>query len=148
MQFRAPSFRVKPFKFQKFWLSNQTFPKVVANSWNQALLLRDAIDKFQKEASLWNKSHFGNIFAKKKKVMARLNGIQHVTTIGPLTFLLNIENELRRELDVISGQEEDLWALKSRVNWMIQGDQNTAFNHVSTLVRGKRNQILAIKKLC
>ena len=120
---------------------------MVANSWNQALLLRDAIDKFQKEASLWNKSHFGNIFAKKKKVMARLNGIQHVTTIGPLTFLLNIENELRRELDVIIGQEEDLWALKSRVNWMIQGDQNTAFNHVSTLVRGKRNQILAIKKL-
>jgi len=85
MQSRAPSFQVKPFKFQKFWLSNQTFLEVVANSWNQALLLRDAIDKFQKEASLWNKSHFGNIFAKKKKVMARLNGIQHATTIRPLT---------------------------------------------------------------
>ena len=28
---------------------------------------------------------------------------------------------------------------------MIQGDRNTAFYHVSTLVRRKRNQILAIK---
>ena len=42
-------------------------------------------------------------------------------------------------------QEEEIWALKSRVNWMIQGDRNTAFYHVSTLVRRKRNQILAIK---
>ena len=42
-------------------------------------------------------------------------------------------------------QEEELWALKSRVNWMIQGDRNTNFYHVSTLVRRKRNQILAIK---
>ena len=43
------------------------------------------------------------------------------------------------------GQEEDLWMLKSQVNWMIQGDQNTTFYHVSTLVRTTRNQILAIK---
>ena len=42
-------------------------------------------------------------------------------------------------------QEEELWALKSRVNWMIQGDRNTTFYHVSTLVRWKRNQILSIK---
>ena len=50
-----------------------------------------------------------------------------------------------KELDTILSQEEELWALKSRVNWMIQGDWNTAFYHVSTLVRRKRNQILAIK---
>lgn len=30
---------------------------------------------------------------------------------------------------------------------MTQGDRNTAFYHVSTLVRRKRNQILAIKKV-
>ena len=42
-------------------------------------------------------------------------------------------------------QEEELWALKSQVNWMIQGDRNTTFYHVSTLVRRKRNTIMAIK---
>ena len=42
-------------------------------------------------------------------------------------------------------QEEELWALKSRVNWMIQGDRSTNFYHVSTLVKRNRNQILAIK---
>ena len=38
-----------------------------------------------------------------------------------------------------------MWALKSRVNWLVQGDRNTAFYYVSTLVRRKRNKISAIK---
>ena len=46
---------------------------------------------------------------------------------------------------MILSQEEELWALKFRVNWMIQGDCNTAFHHVSTLVRRKRNRIVAMK---
>ena len=50
-----------------------------------------------------------------------------------------------RELDIVLNQEEELWALKSRVNLMIQGDRNTNFYHVLTLIRRKRNQILAIK---
>ena len=56
-----------------------------------------------------------------------------------------MKKELVKEFDTILSQEEELWALKSRVNWMIQGDRNTTFYHVSTLVRRKRNQILAIK---
>ena len=44
-------------------------------------------------------------------------------------------------------QEEEIWALKSRVNWLVQGDRNTNFYHVSMLVRRKRNQILVIKDL-
>ena len=42
-------------------------------------------------------------------------------------------------------QEKDLWALKSRINWMILGDRNTSFYHVSALARRKRNFIIAIE---
>ena len=48
--------------------------------------------------------------------MARLNGIQRANSIRPSAYLINLENELLRELHVILGQEEDLWMLKSRVN--------------------------------
>ena len=54
--------------------------------------------------------------------MTRLNGIQRVILVWPSNFLLNLENELQRKLDLVLTQEEELWALKSRVNWMIQGD--------------------------
>ncbi|XP_075640270.1 uncharacterized protein LOC142612022 [Castanea sativa] len=77
--------------------------------------------------------------------MARINGVQRALAIKPSSFLLKLEEELLRDLDLVLNQEEELWALKSWVNWMIQGDQNIAFYHVSTLVRRKRNQILAIK---
>ena len=78
-------------------------------------------------------------------MFSRLNGIQRSLALRPSKFLVNLENELLRELDLVLRQEEELWALKSRVNWMIQGDRNTTFYHVSTLVRRKRNQIMAIK---
>ena len=39
----------------------------------------------------------------------------------------------------------ELWALKSKINWTVQGDRNTSFFHLSTIVRRKRNRIIAIK---
>ena len=59
--------------------------------------------------------------------------------------MLELERNLNQELEEILNQEHDLWALKSRLNWMVQVDCNTAFYHVSTLVRRNRNRITAIK---
>ena len=113
--------------------------------WEQTPGLTAAIEVFHHEAMVWNKLHFGNIFAKKRKLLAWLNGIQRAVAVRPSSSLLDLENILLQELDVVLGQEQELWALKSRINWMIQRDRNTAFFHVSTLVRRKRNQIMAIK---
>ena len=103
------------------------------------------MNRFTQAAIRWNGSHFGNIFTRKKNLLARINGIQRALSMRPSTFLVNLENGLLKELDQMVNQEEELWAMKSRVNWMIQGDRNTNFYHVSTLVRRKRNQIVAIK---
>ena len=108
-------------------------------------MLVDAIDCFTKEEEKWNRTQFGNVFARKNNIMARLNGIKRAVAIRPSNFLQNLKSELLKELDNVLNQEKEIWALKSRVNWMIQRDRNTAFYHVSPLVRRKRNQILAIK---
>ncbi|KAK9984570.1 hypothetical protein SO802_034095 [Lithocarpus litseifolius] len=71
--------------------------------------------------------------------------IKRAVSIKPSSFLLNLEKDLLKEFDMILRQEEELWAMKSQVSWMIQGERNTAFYHASTLIRRKRNQILAIK---
>jgi len=58
--------------------------------------------------------------------------------------LVDLERKLQAYLCCVLSQEEELWALKSRVHWMLYGDRNTSFYHISTLVRRKRNSITAI----
>lgn len=60
---------------------------------------------------------FGNIFARKKSIMARVNGIQCTISIRPSNFFFfNLEKALLKELDIMLNQVKELWALKSRVN--------------------------------
>ena len=59
--------------------------------------------------------------------------------------LIDLENQLQKDLDLILNQEAELWALKSRINWMVVGDRNTSFYHVSALARRKRNTISMVK---
>ena len=110
------------FRFQSCWLSNPSFLNVVSQAWHSNPLLAEADKVFTEDAANWNRLSFGNIFEKEKNIMTRLNGIQRVILVRPSNFLLNLENELQRKLDLVLTQEEELWALKSRVNWMIQGD--------------------------
>ena len=55
-------------------------------------MLADAIDSFTKEAKKWNRTQFGNVFARKNNIMACLNGIQWVVAIR-LSNFLNLESE-------------------------------------------------------
>ena len=132
------------FKFQSFWLSDPSFPQVVQKAWARAGYLQDAISFFSSDASVWNREHFGNVFEKKKRIMARFGGIQKALAECPSVSLVEFERKLQVDLCGVLSQEEELWALKSRVNWMLLGDSNTSFFHISTLVRRKRNFITAI----
>ncbi|XP_074297469.1 uncharacterized protein LOC141628195 [Silene latifolia] len=56
-----------------------------------------------------------------------------------------LEARLRKELDEILEREELYWYQKSRVNFIRDGDRNTSYFHVSTLVRRWRNRINSLK---
>jgi len=131
--------------FQTGWLLDPSFFLIVYQVWERNNRLVDAINCFTQKAKEWNKNQFGNIFTRKKNLMLRLNGIQRALALRQSDFLVKLEDELLKELDHVLNQEEELWALKSKVNWMIQGDLNMTFYYVSTLIRQKRNQIMAIK---
>jgi hypothetical protein len=135
----------RPFIFQPVWLSHPSFPEVVKNSWDVVLPLESNIIEFTEAVMKWNKDVFGNIFWKKKNLTARLRGIQSSLAVSPNVYLVNLEKTLRMEFLVVLQQEEEFWSVKSRYNWLIQGDRNTTFFHSSTLVRRKRNRILSIK---
>ncbi|XP_074293045.1 uncharacterized protein LOC141619941 [Silene latifolia] len=62
-----------------------------------------------------------------------------------ITYLIKLEARLRRELDEVLDQEEALWHQKSRMEFIKDGDKNTSYFHVSTLVRRWRNRITSLR---
>ncbi|KAK9988441.1 hypothetical protein SO802_028680, partial [Lithocarpus litseifolius] len=77
--------------------------------------------------------------------MARLNGLQKAMANNPSHSLVVLEKELQKELEKILNQEEELWVQKSCITHLVEGDRNTAFHHMSAIVRRHRNQISCIK---
>ena len=139
-----PSYLSRPFRFQPVWMSHPLFPKVVSDSWEQDKALKGNIESFTKDVIVWNKDVFGNIFHRKNRMEARLRGIQASLANGPSDYLLTLEEVLRKEYLGILQQEEEFWSVKSRLNWLIQGDRNTKFFHSSARIRRKRNRIACL----
>ena len=76
--------------------------------------------------------------------MARLLGTQKALSNYSNSFLINLQSKLTDEYNLILQLEEELWAMKARTNWIIHGEHNTAYFHMSTLVRRSRNIISSI----
>ena len=103
-----------PFRFQLMWQSHPEFPTVVREAWSSPTTLCTATSKFVNKAKVWNKNIFGNLFPRKKRVLARLRGIQIALSINPNDFLVDLEKNLRAGFQEVSKLEE-YWAMKSRI---------------------------------
>ncbi|XP_023889031.1 uncharacterized protein LOC112001096 [Quercus suber] len=64
----------RPFCFQTMWLHHPGFLDVVREAWEHESILSSAIKLFTNKATLWNKTMFGNLFARKRRLLARING--------------------------------------------------------------------------
>lgn len=53
---------------------------------------------FFERVKFWNSHVFGNVFYRKKRVLARLEGAQKAISIHPNNFLLNVDKNLMEEI--------------------------------------------------
>ena len=136
----------RPFRFESIWLSHPDFINVVIKAWAYpSPNLLSTLEVFTSLVTAWNKNTFGNIFNRKNRILARMNGLQHSLSSNPSASLVSLEKSLREEYSTILKLEEDFWALKSRINWVVEGDRNTKFYHTSTLIRRRYNKIAKIR---
>ena len=70
----------------------------------------------------WNREVFGNIFKRKKELLARIGGIQQALEHQPFRSLHCLETNLKKKLEKVLSQEELLWYQKSRRDWINYGD--------------------------
>ena len=66
-------------------------------------------------------------------------------SLRPNAFLVDLERKLRFENAEVAKIEEEFWAMKARILWLVEADKNTSFYHTSALVRRKRNRIICMK---
>ncbi|XP_028089100.1 uncharacterized protein LOC114289558 [Camellia sinensis] len=136
----------RPFRFETIWFSDPSIFSVIKNSWHDNTLpFSTCVNLFVANVKLWNKLSFGNIFHRKKHISSRILGVQKSLETHPSPFLFNLEKTLVKDFNDILKLEEEFWALKSRINFVLDGDKNTKFFHQSTLTRRRRNKILAIR---
>ena len=149
---RHPS---KPFRFEQMWLTDPFFPSVVEQSWKALEDVPSAssslsrfprrLDFLTAQLRTWNKSHFGNLFQRKNRLLARLRGLQVALTTKPSAFLYSLEHQLTLDYNTLLHQEYLYWQLKSRVTWLNYGDANTKFFHFTTLHRRSHSRIVTLK---
>lgn len=108
---------------------------MVEEAWSGDRSLPLAIFDFTVKVKQWNSKVFGNLFARKRRVLARLGGVQKAIACHPSEGLLRLEKELIEEHTLILLQEGEFWALKSRLNAATFGDRNTSYFHITTVVR-------------
>ncbi|KAF7841163.1 reverse transcriptase [Senna tora] len=112
---------------------------------NMTPVQAESLALIQAEAKIWNRNCFGNIFFRKNRIMKRLNGINLALQKGHNPGLIKLEQILAKEYQEVLLVKEDLWAAKSRVEWLQLGDSNTSFFHSSVIERRRSNRILSLQ---
>ena len=133
------------FRFLAAWLTHEHFNNFVKRVWNLQTHYSAAASHFVQEVQVWNRDVFRNIFQRKRRLMARINGIQATLEKYSSRSLMRLEARLRNELEMMMSQEEILWLQKSQKDWLLHGDRNTNFFHQKTIARKRRNIIKVIR---
>lgn len=126
-------------------MTHENFNDFVHDHWNPSDSLSESLLKLSENLQNWSREVFHNIFKTKKMLMARLAGIQAKLSLNHHRGLIKLEGRLRHELEEVLAQEEIHWYQKARVEWLRNGDRNTTFFHLSSVVRQWKNKVVAIK---
>ena len=138
---------VRPFQFEAMWVRDPSSHEVVENAWYDPLegahdmVLAKKFQKVRKGFIVWNKQVFGFSKARIKEIESKIGQIQDLPSTKEN---LELEAALHLEANAWMEREEIKWKQKSRELWLKEGDRNSKFFHLSTLIRRRRNFIAEI----
>lgn len=103
------------------------------------------ITNFTMATQVWKKEVFGNLRAHKRRVIARIRGVQAAIDKRRTRNLRKLECKLGAKLERILELEELTWLQPSRIDWVVHGDRNTKFYHHKVMSRLHQNRIEGLK---
>ncbi|XP_061340990.1 uncharacterized protein LOC133287406 [Gastrolobium bilobum] len=135
----------RPFRFIAPWMDHPGFGGLMEEKWSSDVEVKLMLANFIPHLKKWNKEVFGNISYRIRNLTQSIADIQLKRERVDSLRLQKLEEELHDNLNLTLDQEELLWFQKSRHNWIIDGDKNTKFYHLKTVMRRSSNRI---SRLC
>ncbi|XP_019166615.1 PREDICTED: uncharacterized protein LOC109162348 [Ipomoea nil] len=102
------------FLFQAAWTTHPDWQNVVTQTWSHEKDLQNNLQDLASKLTGWNKTVFGNIFKRKRELLARLGGIQRRLEITYHRGLASLQRKLTIQLEDVLYQEELMWFQQSR----------------------------------
>ncbi|KAA3475693.1 Retrovirus-related Pol polyprotein LINE-1 [Gossypium australe] len=137
--------RGRPFRFLAGWTQHAKFKDLVSSKWRYLGNMAVSLAEFTSHVKDWNRSTYGYIGTRKRQLLKSIGTIQKAMDQSSSSRLVNLEMEVRDELENVLNHEELLWRQKARCDWLQFGDRNTKFFHSRTMQRRKFNRILALR---
>jgi hypothetical protein len=137
------------FHFESFWLKLPGFLEEVAASWNQPAHCYCPLEKvsmklkrLSKRLQSWGHKTVGNVGTQlglAREVLHRLEIAQDIRTLAvEEVWLLR---KLKQHCLVLTSLQRTIARLRSRIQYLKEGDANTSFFHMQACFRKKRNFI-------
>lgn len=142
------TFAHRPFRFEAVWIRDDRCTAVVEKAWNEEVRGSDFVKLYKKQAGTrdalckWNKKVFGNCQSRINLLLQKIKDIQSNNDSADNGFF---EATLQSELSEWLLRSEILWRQKSRELRLKEGDKNSKFFHLSTIIRRRHNHIDAVK---
>lgn len=133
-----------PFRFEAVWLTREDYHDLWKAAWSEGDVcasIEDVMNRFKE----WNHKISGNISKRKRRLEARISGIQKFVSYSSSVGLQRLEDKLKKELNEVLFQEEILWFPKSRRDLILDGDRNAKFYHRSTTVWKNSGRVRMLK---
>lgn len=145
------SINPRPFKFRDAWITNPQFRHLVEETWQTEVhghpmyrfvtrlkVLKGKIKKLHRDK-------YSDIEVRIQKAKEELIATQHQLLLGCLNCdLMEKEKALRQEYMELLSVEGQLLRQRSKVEWMEQGDPNTAYFHAYIKQKRAQSNISAI----
>jgi hypothetical protein len=138
----------RPFRFEAMWANDPRCFNVVNEAWQREVFGSDCFKLYKKQyfttmaLQKWNKEVFGHCQSRINDLTEEIGKIQCGAILEEN---FTKEAKLQNDLNIWLSRNESMWRQKSRKTWLKDGDRNSKFFHISTIIRRKKNSIDAIR---
>ncbi|KAM0931352.1 hypothetical protein ACQ4PT_000394 [Festuca glaucescens] len=137
----------KPFKYENMWRRHEHYEEVVKDSWVDGAAnfeyVMSSLNQLRSRRICWSREEFGSVKNELKAMRQKLEALR----LGSLrSGPTGAEKDLMMRISELPAREEAMARQRSRIQWLKDGDRNTAFVHAKAKDRARNNLISSLKR--